>query len=86
MQEAQSPHQVEAEFGRQGIALIEGGQDLATRLADAGIIHGDHQQGVATKTSSLLQDGLEQILRFPTGAAVQLVVCAPIPILAAERP
>ena len=38
------------------------------------------------RASGLLQDGLEQILRLPTGAAVQFVVGAPILMLASKGP
>src|SRR5580700_9596414 len=86
MQEAQPPHEVEAELGGQGIALIKRGQDCAAGLADTSIIHGHHQQRVVAPTSALLQDRLEQILYFPVGAAVKLIVSAPILILATESP
>jgi hypothetical protein len=86
VQEAQPPHEVEAELRRQRVALIKSGQDLPTGLADASVIHSHHQNGVVAPAGATLEDGLEQILGFPAGAAVKLVVGAPVPILAAQCP
>src|SRR5471030_3160463 len=86
MQEAQPPHEVEAELRRQGIALIKGSQDLVAGLADAGVVHGNDQNRIVAPASALFQHGLEQILCFPAGAAVKLVIGAPVPILTTEGP
>ena len=48
--------------GGQGIALKKGSQNVAAGFADAGVIHGDDQQGVITQAGGVFQNGLEEIL------------------------
>lgn len=86
LQEAQAEHKVEAEFGGEGIALIEGGLNVATGLVQAGVIDGNSDITPFAPGQRTLEDGLKKDLGAPGGAGVQAVIGAPVLLLTAEGP
>lgn len=84
LQKPQAEHKVEAELGREGIALKEGGEDSAAGLVNAGVVDGDRNKSRTAKGKSVLNNGLEQIFGLPGGTRMESIVGTPVLKLMAE--
>jgi hypothetical protein len=86
LQEAQTQRQIDMKRRRQRIALIERLWNRAAGFAQPRIVNGDTDQPLRAMLQGLLENGTEQILRFPPAAGMEKVLCAPTAVLAAVGP